>query len=219
MSTAHHADKYWGRCSASETTSNCVRGKVCREQEQLCDDQLIQPETWASSSHISISSCPNVSLFPCAPLPTSICYFLSGKSFGPSQSSVPAVPNTSTAKERDSSVLRLHQESWIKVLRMRVSLCCNCRSARLFVLFLLYTSLAINCNYSRSKIQTKHLKITILNLDVIKIFCLPRTIDDLFVKTDDLFIKRQSAKLPPDLRAREWNKQRVMKPSADTRRR
>lgn len=79
----------------------------------------------------------------------------------------------------------------------------NCRSVRLFVLFLPCSSSDINGNYSRSKMQTKHLKIAILNLDAIKIICLPGIIEDSSVSTVHLFIKMQSAKLHSDLRGRE----------------
>lgn len=84
-----------------------------------------------------------------------------------------------------------------------VCLCYSCSSVSLFVLFFLYTSLDINLTYSRSKIQTKHLKITILNLEAIKIYCPPETIGDSFAKADYLFIKMQSTKLHQDLRARQ----------------
>jgi len=122
MPTANHSDQDLSRCAASEPASSCFCGMVCREQEQLHSDQLTLPGNQASSGYISISSHPNIWLFPYALLPTSICYFVSGKSSGPFQSCVSAVPSTSGAKECNSSILRLHQESWIIIPRIRVSL-------------------------------------------------------------------------------------------------
>lgn len=55
-------------------------------------------ENQVSSEHTNTSSHPDILPLPCAPLHSSICYFSSGKGFGPFQSYVSAMPRPELPK-------------------------------------------------------------------------------------------------------------------------